>query len=252
MSAPALTRVEYVPAPVQTGWKVETVRAFGRTVRVRVPVYEDGLRVELQRQVKGGQVTERNYIFQEILGWQPGLEVEPTIAGAKLLGIPVDPWEQMVFALKELIDHILPALSPSGQEPSYSLLTHTHGPIGQPVPLSGLLEEARRYSRTYGVNRETGERDPSFADTIIGVRYMGTEFQATQKAVKIERQRAKYIALKKAFRLARMRKFRRLSRSYRSHRPARVFKRKRSSKSVRKVKQKRKFARRAPRPRRGK
>lgn len=205
---PGTARVRYLKAPVQVGWK-KAKKGYERDIG-------PGLRVELVHDVRGGQLIDRDYIFKEVLGFQPGIDfTRATFLAAERLRLPADPWEQIRVAIEMLMD-VLPDKTPRGHDAYYKILTLRHGPIGASVPKEMLVGELIRYGQTYA---------KGFAEAIIGVRYMGSEWQAVSpsNAKNADRQqdirRAHYRKLAYQERLARMRQSRqsRKSRKPRKH-----------------------------------
>jgi hypothetical protein len=208
---PKESKIRYVKAPVQVGWRRVPV-GFGQ-YRLE-PIVETRLRAELYRELPSGAlVVDRDYLFAEVLGWQPGLDLQKGMKGAKLLGIPQDPWEQMIFAMRQLIP-LLPTETPGGKEPFFQVLSLKHGPIGSPQPLSTLMDVLldwfERYEPADARRQEEDPKSTTFAETIIGVRYIGDEWRAIGRpgggvAGALERRRQRYKKLAYQERLERMR-----------------------------------------------
>lgn len=187
--SPDTARVEYARMPVQEGWRRTKV---GRKI-VYEPVIREGLRVELVHKVRGGRLIDRDWIFKEVLGFQPGIDfTSKALIGAQKIHLEADPYEQMVTAIRLLLP-LLPDTTPTGQEAYYKILTAQFGPIGASQPKHRLIEEFRRYAETYGPKARESERLrikrglSTFAETIIGVRYMGSEFTALKTDAQMER-----------------------------------------------------------------
>jgi hypothetical protein len=176
-------RVRYIPERVVIG------AAMGR------PIYEERLRAEVVRPVKGGVLLHRDYLFREVLGFQPG--ADSTTAEGKRLGAMLksfDPWVQMVHAMRLLMKRI-PKRTSTGEEAYYRLLTD-RGPTGTSVPAHMLIERMQRWSERY---------DKSFVEFLIGVRYTGSEFKARIQGRKTIERRQRYERLQKQLRLERSR-----------------------------------------------
>lgn len=195
--SPHRSEVRYIEGPVVVGWRRVPI-GFGQS-RME-PITEPGLRVELATRVKSGWLEDRAYLFSEILGWQPGLDVQRTLRGAKALGLPSEPWEQMLFAVREMVA-LLPAKTRGGKEAHYQFLSDTFGPIGSPIAVSDLEWFMRRFYERGGSGLsdiERVKRDPgasTFTQTIIGFQYVGTEVQAFGEKGVIasqEKRRARY------------------------------------------------------------
>jgi hypothetical protein len=93
---------------------------------------------------------DRDYLFQEMLGFQPYR------------------WEDFIRALRMLLP-LLPDKTPTGKDALYTLLSREHGPISAPVPKPFLLQVMLEWSEAYA---------NEFAGTLIGVRYQGDRWQA--------------------------------------------------------------------------
>lgn len=141
--------VVHVPAPQKM--RVRFVRD-----RARVPFMGAAalrlktLRVETVEKVTGGEMYTRDYLFREILGYQPVV------------------WEDFIYALIRLLPY-LPDRTPSGEEATYTLLSQPHGPISSPVLKSLLLEEMQRWAEEYA---------DDFPGLLVGVRYQGDTFRS--------------------------------------------------------------------------
>lgn len=163
-------RVEYVVEDVSVG------AAMGR------PIYERRVRAEIRQPVRDGVLVHRDYLFREVLGFQPGVEstsVEGLRAG-RLLGT-LAPWDQMVRAMEMLVPR-LPARTRVGDEAHYRLLT-PRGPIGRSVPRHMLVSLMQHWGDQY---------DPNFVEALIGVRYQGSEFAARESDRKTDKRRVMY------------------------------------------------------------
>lgn len=116
------------------------------------PPIGGGLRVEMVREHQDGKLVlvDRDYLFQEMLGFQPYT------------------WGQFLRALRMLLP-LLPDKTPSGRDALYTLLSREHGPISAPVLKQFLIETLVEWSESYS---------NSFAGTLIGVRYQGDRWQA--------------------------------------------------------------------------
>jgi len=180
-------RVRYVEERVPVG------AAMGR------PIYRTWLRAEIVQPVRGGVLVHRDYLFREVLGFQPGVESAEAegLRMGRVLGT-FDPWEQMVEAM-ELLVELLPDRTPQGNEAYYRLLS-VRGPIGTSVPKHMLVSRIIRWGEEY---------DPDFAEQLIGVRYQGDEFKAVRGSesldAKSEKRRAQYRRWAYEERLARAR-----------------------------------------------
>jgi hypothetical protein len=116
------------------------------------PPIGGGLRVEMVATYQGGELvlTDRDYLFEEMLGFQPIR------------------WEDFITALRMLLP-LLPDKTPTGKGALYTLLSREHGPISSPVLKEFLLEEMQRWAEAYSND---------FAGTLIGVRYQGDRWTA--------------------------------------------------------------------------
>ncbi len=187
--SPESAQFQYDRVPVQTGWR--KVKEGKRVVYERV--IEEGLRVKLVHKVRGGRLIDQDYLFKEVLGFQPGIDfTSKALITRNRLQLPADPYEQMRAAILMMID-MLPATTPGGEEAFYKILTAQHGPIGASQPRSRLLEEFMRYIQTYGPKARESEALrikrglSTFAETIIGVRYMGSDWTSQKADARLER-----------------------------------------------------------------
>lgn len=204
---PTKTQVRYVKGPVVRGWRRPVLWGTGIPT-LPEPILEEGLRAEVVETYPGGETAFRDYIFAELLGWQPGLDIQAGIEGAKFLGIPRDPWEQMAFAIEQLMP-MLPSTTPGGKPAYYQLITG-NGPISTVWSWEDLLWGMREFYEKGGsghIDIERRQKDPSastFTETIIGVRYQGTELQAIggprSAVATLERRRAAYVKHRKRIR----------------------------------------------------
>lgn len=176
---------------------VEEVTLKG--VAFGMPIEERRLRVEIREPVEGGALIHRDYLFREVLGFQPGTEstTEEGLRVAKELGT-FDPWGQMSIAMRELLPR-LPQRSRNGNEAYYRLITD-RGPISVSRPVHMLAQLMEEWGDKY---------DAGFVETIIGLRYQGDEFRAVVGPAsldsKAEQRRARYRRLAYERRLARSR-----------------------------------------------
>lgn len=153
-------KVRYIKERVPVG------AAMGR------PIYIERLRAEIRRQVgkTGSVLVHRDYLFREVLGFQPGID-STTPEGmrvGRLLGT-MDPWQQMRKAMRLLLPH-LPDYTPRGDEAHYRLLSD-RGPVGTAVPKHMLLDRMETWGEEYGDSQ-------GFVGSLIGTRYVGDEFAA--------------------------------------------------------------------------
>lgn len=171
-------RNEVVPARVRyVEEEVLEAAPMGRPVRRR------RLRVEIREAVKGNARLVRNYLFREVLGFQPGLDSASSegLRIGQMLGT-FNPWDQMVIAMRRLVPR-LPAYAPSGDEAQYRLLTD-RGPIGSRVPRHMLVDEMQRWGEEYD--------SATFVGTLIGVRSLGMEEQAREIMVEASERGMRY------------------------------------------------------------
>lgn len=111
-----------------------------------------GLRVEMVQTYQDGELvlTDRDYLFEEVLGFQPYR------------------WEDFIYALQMLLP-LLPDTTPTGKPAMYTLLSREHGPISVPVLKEFLIEVLQEWAEKY---------EDEFAGTLIGVRYQGDRWVA--------------------------------------------------------------------------
>lgn len=174
---------------VELRYVKETVPKLGVPRMAGLAPTEERLRVEVRRPVKGGALVHRDYLFREVLGFQPGLEstTPEGLRAAQVLGTTV-PWQQMVLAMRMLLPR-LPDRTPKGNEVYYRLLSD-RGPIGTSAPKHMLVERMQEWGEDY---------NQRFVAMLIGVRYQGDEFEAVRGPksldAKSERRRARYAEL---------------------------------------------------------
>lgn len=153
-------KIRYIKERVPTGF------AMGR------PLYIERLRAEVRRPVgdKGSVLVHRDYLFREVLGFQPGID-STTPEGLRVGRIlkTMDPWAQMRAAMRLLLPY-LPDYTPRGDEAHYRLLSD-RGPVGTSVPKHMLMDRMDTWAEEYG------DAD-GFVGMLIGVRYVGDEFAA--------------------------------------------------------------------------
>jgi hypothetical protein len=187
--SPDTAEIQYQRMPVQTGWR--RVRKGRKFIYERI--IEEGLRVKVVHNVRGGKLIDQDWLFKEVLGFQPGIDfTKRALITRHELQLSADPYEQMRAAILMMID-MLPDTTPNGKEAYYKILTAQHGPIGASQPKSRLLEEFMRYIETYGSQARESEALrikrglSTFAESIIGVRYMGSEWSAINQDARMER-----------------------------------------------------------------
>jgi hypothetical protein len=171
-------KIRYVKERVLVG------AAMGR------PIYEERTRAEVRRPVgvRGGVLVHRDYLFREVLGFQPGIEstTPEGIRVGKLLRT-LDPWEQILKAMEMLLPR-LPDRTLVGNEAYYRLLSD-RGPVGTSVPKHMLIDRMQVWGEDY-------EMSSGFVGTLIGVRYVGDEFKAVRGPQSVdaraEKRRARY------------------------------------------------------------
>ena len=198
----------------QQRWVIyaNTRKARVRYVVERVPIaaamgrgiFEERVRAEVVQPVKGGRLVHRDYLFREVLGFQPGIE-STTPGGmrmARFLGT-VHPWEQMIAAMRVLV-RIIPDRTRAGEEAYYRLLTD-RGPVYSAVPKHFLVQLMQQWGEEY-------ERATDFAGMLIGVRFTGDEFKARREGRLRDERRRKYERSAYERRLARARLSRKKSR----------------------------------------
>lgn len=138
-SKPLIAQVHYVTQP-------EKQMPFGaRSIG-------GGLRVEMVQTYQDGKLVlaDRDYLFEEMLGFQPY------------------DWRDFLYALRMLLP-LLPDKTPTGKDAMYTLLSREHGPIGSPVLKHFLLQVLQEWAETY---------EDEFGATLIGVRYQGDRWVA--------------------------------------------------------------------------
>lgn len=123
-----------------------------RLMPFNAPPIGGGLRVEMVQRYQDGKLVlaDRDYLFAEMLGYQPIR------------------WGDFIRALLMLLP-LLPDKTPMGKDAMYTLLSREHGPIGSPVLKQFLIESMQEWSEAYA---------NEFAATLIGVRYQGDRWEA--------------------------------------------------------------------------
>lgn len=115
------------------------------------------LLIDIVREVKGGEVFVRDFIFTELLGFQPLT------------------WEKMVDAMRDMLPFLpdtIPgsaAVEGASEEPWFVLLSQPHGPISAPVRKSMLLQRMQQWGSEYS---------NAFSGILIGVRLTGSRWDA--------------------------------------------------------------------------
>ena len=127
------------------------------------PPIGGGLRVEIVERYQDGklELVDRDYLFYEMLGYQP-LK-----------------WDEFVLALRMLLP-FLPDKTDTDKEAYYTLLSKEHGPISSPAPKSMLMEKLLEWAEEYS---------NEFAATLIGVRYQGDRYAAAMSETSEYNQR---------------------------------------------------------------
>lgn len=126
------------------------------------------LRVQLVRPIHGGRQYTRDFLFREILGYQPGLSGP---GGRFRRGR--NPWDDMVYATRMLLPYLpdtaMSARTRLPEEAWYTLISMPHDSIGGAIRKSELvntlLQDYAHYSE-------------SFAGLILGFRYQGSRWKA--------------------------------------------------------------------------
>lgn len=168
--------------------KTSRVRYLKEAVPLGFGVTQERLRAEVVTGVKGGRMMTREYIFSEILGFQPGIESASPfgLAQAERLGT-ADPWEQMKIAMREFERRLPKNVMRGkfkGEEAHYQMLTD-RGPVGSVMPAHMLLANMERWGEEYGTHA-------GFAANLIGVLYRGSEFRAFTAQNRQEDARSRY------------------------------------------------------------
>lgn len=161
----------HVPSPKNT--RVNFVRDRKR----------NQVRVEVRRQVRFGEVIVQDYLFREMIGYQPRT------------------FPQMKKALKKLLPQMPNKV---GKEPAYyTLLTEPHGPISVPMRKNRLMHVLQRYHIEY--EGPASALHPDFAEVVIGFRLQGTLTDAITEEKKRRDQSREHRRLKYEQRLERRR-----------------------------------------------
>lgn len=180
---------------------------------------ETRLRVEVRQQMQTGPLVNRDYLFREVLGFQPGVDSH-TPEGVRLgreLGTLV-PWEQMELAMARLARRIPARVDrgPKRGEEAYYQLLSVRGPVGSSIPHHMLVERMIRWGEHYV---------ETFAETLIGVRYQGDEFKAVRGDQSLdarrERRQARYRKLREQLRRERAKLDRRARAKLKKKKPTR-------------------------------
>lgn len=151
---PERTVVQYVMGP-------PIPMGFGVTLRPK-------LRVQLVADELGGKHLTQDFLFREILGYQPGL---PGPGGAFRHGR--HPWEDMIYATRMLLPFMprttMSAKTGQEEEAWYTVISMPHDSIGASIRWSEILNYFRSDYSKY---------DPEFAGLILGFRYQGDRWKA--------------------------------------------------------------------------
>lgn len=126
------------------------------------------LRVQLVKKIRGGSQMTQDFLFREILGYQPGLSGP---GGRFKKGR--NPWADMLYATRMLLPY-MPSWSMNAQtrkkeEAWYTVISMPHDSIGASIRKSEILNTLREWSEQY-----LG----SFAGLILGFRFQGTRWKA--------------------------------------------------------------------------
>lgn len=206
---PANTQVEYVREPPR-------LLPFHVTLPGRV-------RVQLVKKIRGGAQLTRDYLFREILGYQPGLSGP---GGRFRKGR--NPWEDMIHATRLMLpympDTAISAQTGKPEEAWYTFVSMPHDSIGAAIRKSDLLSVLRSdYSRY----------SEGFAGLILGFRYQGSRWKAAMSPRSEMNQRDRWKQHYKQEREDTLKALRRMDE--RLSRSARVFKKKKR-KSIKRIK----------------
>jgi hypothetical protein len=118
------------------------------------------LRVRLVQPTAGGVMYDIDYLFREILGYQPG---ELDRHGR----LPGDPWADIIRATRILMKHMPDQIEVSPgvwKDAMYTLMSQAQGPVASPVYKKELLETLQEWGDQYA---------KSFVGILIGWRLQG-------------------------------------------------------------------------------
>lgn len=185
---------------VHTPHPINTVVDYVLEPAVSIPVYAAALtfvrqrpaqlRVQLVKQIHGGESLTQDFLFREILGYQPGL-VGP--GGTYRVG--QNPWEDMVRATRALLPFMpkttMSARTGEQEEAWYTFISMPHDSIGAAIRYSEIVNSLQFDFSRYS---------DSFAGLILGFRYQGDRWKAAMSPQSEMNQRDKTRALYKKIR----------------------------------------------------
>lgn len=165
----------------QKAWIVHVPAAEESTVKIT----SDG-KVEVKRKVRGGEVVDRFYLFEEIFGQRP------------------ETWEEIVEMTRILVgekkyrdSHLydedyapMVRVMPKGL---YTLWVETQGDTDAPVKRELLIRRLREFQDTYGNALSDTWKGGGFEDVILGFHWQGTNrdtAMAKRQALVAERNAA--------------------------------------------------------------
>jgi hypothetical protein len=205
----ALLRHVAQPWPNQKAFIVHTPHPIGTVVDYvyeperRFPfnvVVPARLRVQLSKEIHGGTHMTQDFLFREILGYQPGL---PGPGGMYRKGR--NPWDDMIRATRALLPHMpkttMSARTGEEEEAWYTFISMPHDSIGASIRYSEILNKLQEDFSQY---RE------SFAGLILGFRYQGDRWKAAMSPQSEMNQRDKTRVLYKKIRAEDLKAMRRM------------------------------------------
>jgi hypothetical protein len=136
------------------------------------------LRVQLVKQIHGGESITQDFLFREVLGYQPGLTYRPGR----------NPWEDIIEATRMMLPYMpsqtMSARTGQMEEAWYTIISMPHDSIGASMRKSEILNLLQDDYAHY---------NQSFVALILGFRYQGDRWKAAMspKSEMNERERRK-------------------------------------------------------------
>lgn len=161
----------------QKGWIVHVPKPDETTVRVK------GGKVEISRAVRGAQVLDRFYLFEEIFGikpdtWDDILEMTRILIGKKRYRDSYLYDEDYASTVRKMPDGF------------YTLWVETQGDTGAPVRRELLLDNLTFYEQAYGNKNSDTWKGGGFEEVILGFHWQGLDgSKAMQRRMQLVAQR---------------------------------------------------------------
>lgn len=150
----------------QKAWVVHVPKAEETTVKVT-----SAGKVEVVRKVRGGEVVDRFYLFEEIFGrkpetWEEIVEMTRIMTGLKK-------YKESFLYDEDQAEFV--RVMPKGL---YTLWVETQGDTDAPVKRELLIRRLQEYEQTYGNARSDLWKGGGFDEVILGFHWQGTNRDA--------------------------------------------------------------------------